>query len=108
MGVILSSPLSLVWMEVARGVQSTGDERPRDHLAVGSKARRECLTLPFSAPTRSIELAPSLVLHFLMVQPVVSHTCLGFSVYPSFSVLEVSPGLRVVGAKRRLVPWIMQ
>lgn len=34
--------------------------------------------------------------------------CLDFSIYPRFFVLEISPGLGVVGAKRRLVLWIMR
>lgn len=75
-----------------------------DSLAVELKAPWKRLTLPFSAPTRSVELAPSLALYFLMVQPAVSDTCLDFSICPSFSVLEILPGLRVTGAKKRLVP----
>jgi len=96
-----------VW-SVGACLDGSSRGRSADRLAVGWKALWEPLTLLFSAPTRSIKLAPSLALHSPTVQPVVSDTCLDFNICPSFSVPEVSPGCRAVGVRRGLVPWIVQ
>lgn len=71
-----------LWMGAVGGGQKAGELRPLDHLSIGWKASWRWLTLPFSAPTRSIQLTPPLALPFLAVQGMFSDTCLDFSICP--------------------------